>query len=280
MLRLASIPPRLRRARVAAVTPVAAALAGVLLMVASPGCMETRVVSSSWDSLREIADPPPESQSDGRRVRGQAYAVELATFTGRDRLQLAFDFANLARTDAQIADVWFVDRSEDAVVYAGRYSRKDHPEAQAKLKAVRAATLEGQRAFRKAQLVSIDRSQQGTRDQHDLSQYSGYRTLLLAVYDASFGNDFRRAAEEAADELRAEHEVDLYYYHGPNQSLVTAGLFTQMDFVPVDGVDSYGPAIRQMQERFPHTQRNGEFLIGEDLTTTDQREPTVIVRVP
>lgn len=274
-----SITPALRR--VHRRSPIVVAAAAVLLTITTaPGCVETRVVSSSWDGLREIADPPPQNDADGRRVRGQAFAVELATFTGQDRLQQAFDFANLARTDAQIADVWFVDRVEDAVVYAGRYPRKDHPEAKAKLKTIRAATLAGNRTFRRAQLVSIDRNQDGTRDQHDLSQYSGYRTLLLAVYDANFGRDFRRAAEETADQLRGEHDVDIYYYHGPNQSLVTAGLFTQMDFVPVDGVDSYGSAIRQMQDLFPHTSRNGEFLIGEDLTTADQREPTVVVRVP
>lgn len=251
-----------------------------MLLFLTAGCVETRVVSSSWDSLREIADTPPEDREGGRRVRGQAFAVELATFAGRDRLQESFDFANRVRTDAQVADVWFVERGQEAVVYAGRYSRKNHPEAKAKLKAVRAATLEGRRPFRKAKLVAIDRSQQGTRDEHDLSQYSGYRTLLLAVYDNNHGNEFRRAAEEFAEKLRAEHDVDLYYYHGPNQSLVTAGLFTQTDFVPVDGVDSYGPAIRQMQQLFPDTQRNGEYLIGEDLSTDTQREPTVVVRVP
>ncbi|MBB6428725.1 hypothetical protein [Algisphaera agarilytica] len=238
------------------------------------------MVSSSWDSLRELADPPTEQGKDGRRVRGQAFAVELQTLEGTDRLQLAYDYANVVRTQAQIADVWFVDRGQDAVVYAGRYPRKDHPEARAKLKEVRAATVEGKRVFRKAKLVAIDRKQAGIRDKHDLSQYSGYRTLLVAVFDENHGKEFRRSAEETAEALREEHEVDIYFYHGPNQSLVTAGLFTQMDFVPVDGVDSYGPEIRQMQEIFPHTQRNGEYLIGEDLASEDKREPTVVVRVP
>jgi len=261
-------------------TPLLVGLASLLVLLFTVGCVETRVVSSSWDSLRQIADAPPEQDQAGRRVRGQAFAVELAVFTGRDRMQESFDFAHRARSEAQIADVWFVERGDDAVVYAGRYRRQDQPEAKAKLKAVRAAVLDAKRPFRKAKLVPIDRRQQGTRDQHDLSQYSGYRTLLIAVYDQGFGNDFRRAAEETADDLRAEHDVDIYYYHGPNQSLVTAGLFTQTDFVPVNGVDSYGPAIRQTQELFPHTQRNGEFLIGDDLTTDTKREPTVVVRVP
>ncbi|MEM9420205.1 MAG: hypothetical protein AAGA25_14295 [Planctomycetota bacterium] len=251
-----------------------------LLATLSIGCVETRVVSSSWDSLRELADPPPEQSKDGKRVRGQAFAVELQTFSGADRLREAYDFANTVRTKGQIADIRFVDRGRDAVVYAGRYPRKDHPEAQAKLKEVRAATIDGKRVFRKAKLVAIDRKQAGIRDKYDLSQFSGYRTLLVAVFDANHGKEFRRAAEETASDLREEHEVDIYFYHGPNQSLVTAGLFTQMDFVPVDGVDRYGPDIRQMQEVFPHTQRNGEYLIGQDIATEDKREPTVVVRVP
>ena len=260
---------------------VALVTAGLLTAsLMSMGCVVTRQKSSTWDSWREIADPEPRETADNRRVRGQAFAVELKQFTGADRLQQAYDFSNLVRTEAQIADVWFVDRGRDAIVYTGRYPRRDHPEAKAKLTAVRAATLDGKHEIRKAKLVTIDQRHAGTRDEHTLSQYSGYRTLLVAVFDSNYGQDFRRAAEELADELRAEHEVKVYYYHGPNQSLVTAGLFTQMDFVPVNGVDSYGPAIRQMQEVFPFATRNGEVLIGEDLTTEDQREPSGGVRVP
>lgn len=256
----------------------AAGLMLITSLLAMPGCVETREVGGTWHRWRELADPPREAGSDPQS-RGQAWAVELETFTGRDRLSEAFAFSNQVRGAGQIADVWFVDRGQDAVVYTGRYARKNHPEAVEKLKAVRQATIDGKRPFRKAQLVTIDRGR-GTRDQHDLSQYSGQRTLLVAVYDQDFGRDFRRAAEKNADQLREEHDAPIYYYHGPSQSLVTVGLFTQYDFVPVNGVDSYGPRIRELQETFPHTRRNGKLLRNPELTTEDQLEPTIIVRVP
>lgn len=257
------------------------AAAGLVLLVLvglTVGCVETREVGGTWHRWRELADPP-RGEGQDPRVVGQAWAVELQTFTGRDRLSEAFDFSNRVRAEGQIADVWFVGRGQDAVVYTGRYPREDHPEAVEKLKSVRQATLNGKRPFRNAKLVTIERGR-GTRDANDLSQYSGRRTLLVAVYDASFGDDFRRAAEEYAEQLRAEHDHPIYYYHGPSQSLVTAGLFTQYDFIPVNGVDSYGPRIRELQEIFPHTRRNGELLRNPELTTEDQLEPTIVVRVP
>ncbi|MEM1109047.1 MAG: hypothetical protein AAGH99_10200 [Planctomycetota bacterium] len=251
----------------------------IFLSSISSGCVETRVVSSRWDSLRKIADPKPDPDNPVRRASRQTYAVELGTFTGANRTGEALEFASTARTQGQIADVWSLDRNNLTTVYAGRYPRQDHPEAQAQLRNVRKAKIDGRRAFSKAQLVPI-LGGQSTRDPNDLRQHSGFRTLVVAVFEPDYGDDFRRVAEATADKLRTEHEVGVYFYHGPNQSLVTAGLFTLRDFVPVNGVDTYGPAIRQMQQRFPHTRRNGELIPAKQPTAEAPYEPTVVVRVP
>ncbi|MEM6459439.1 MAG: hypothetical protein AAF710_08630 [Planctomycetota bacterium] len=251
-----------------------------LALAVSAGCVETRVVGSSWDDWREMADPP---RDDGtpRAARGQAYAVELGRFDGPERLKEAYAFAGRLRAEAGLAEVWFMDLGAETAVYAGRYPRRNHPDAKAMRAAVRAATLDGHRPFRRAELVPLTRGGPAERDAFDLSRYSGYRTLLLGVYEPDFaGGNHRAAAEAEAARLRAEYEIPVYYYHGPNQSIVAAGLFTQADFVVVNQADAYGPAIRQLQEVFPHARRNGETITNPELPTDDQLEPTVVVRVP
>jgi hypothetical protein len=247
------------------------------LLVGGVGCVEQRVVRSSWDNFEQMADPPPNA-GGGRSAPGQAYGIELASFNGPDRLRQAYDFSHAARVDAGVPDVWFVNRGDRAVVYSGRFSRPNHPDAKAALKAVRTAKLDGQRPFREAQLSPIDRSR-GVTGEFDLAQFSGYRTLLLAVFDPDYPN-FREAAEQYADELRDEHDLPLYFYHGANQSIVTAGLFTLADFVPVNGVDTYGPAIRSLQKTFPFALRNGRTIPNPEVQNEEKLEPTIVVNVP
>ena len=253
------------------------ALAALAVFGTAAGCVETRVVGGTWERWREIGDKPADSGVAGRR--GEAWAVELDRFEGPDRLTQAFNFSQQARAAGQIADVWFLDNGREVVVYAGRFARKKDPAAAEQLKAVRAVTINGQRPFRKAQLVTIERGR-GTLDPHDLSQFSGYRTLVVATFDKNLGSNFRSVAEQHASELRSEHDHDVYFYHGPNQSLVTVGLFTQKDFVVVDGYDAYGPEIRELQLTFPHTKLNGDTIFNPEAGTPDNLEPSVISQVP
>lgn len=259
------------------------AAAGLWLLICLAGCVQERVVRSSWDDLAAMGDNPPPTDTEGnRRVRGQAYAVRLAELRGDRPLRDAYDFAQRVQRETQLADVWFLDHGDVAAVYLGRYPREDHPDAQRALRQVRAARLDGRRAFADARIVPIDRrrGEGAGLDEHDLRQFSGYFTLLLAVYEQEYGRDFRTAAEQYAQQLRDDTGHDIYYYHGPNQSIVTTGLFTRADFVAVDGVDTYGPRIRERQEEFPHALRNGQTIRNPEVPTDDQLEPSIIVRVP
>jgi hypothetical protein len=264
-------------ARARAITLLSLLLIGGL---AGGGCVERRVVSSTWDTYEEMADPKPDADrprsSSGRRG---GFSIQLAEFTGPDRLKQAYDYSRQLRQQAQVPDVWFLDRGDTAVVYTGRFPRTNHPEAAARLKQVRGARIDGGRPFRNAQLIAVDESRTHG-DPNDLSQYSGYRTLLLAVFDPAYPGDFRRAAEDYAAQLRQEHDFSFYHYHGVNQSMVTTGLYTLRDFVPVNGVDQYGPAIRERQAIFPLALRNGEKMPSPDVPGDEKFEPTIIVNVP
>ncbi|MEM7625644.1 MAG: hypothetical protein AAF333_08450 [Planctomycetota bacterium] len=251
------------------------------LAVSGAGCVETRVVGGTWERWKQLGDARPDP-GDASARRGEAYAVELGRFEGGGRMNLALDFAQKVRAAGQIPDVWTLDNGQTIIVYSGKYARKNHPDAAAQLRTVRAAVIDGKRPFNKAKLVAVERGQ-GQRDVNDLSQYAGYRTLLLAAFDRDYGPDFRNTAERYADQVREEHaqaNIDIYFYHGPNQSLVTANLFTQADFVVVNGYDAYGPAIRELQLTFPHALHNGQTISKPDAETPDKLEPTVIVRVP
>ena len=116
------------------------------------------------------------------------------------------------------------------------------------------------------------------RHEHDLRNHPGAYTLQIGFYDEQFGDQFRQAAQEAAQVLRNDgHEA--YFYHGPHRSMVTVGLFTENDFVQ-DGVQSvYGPRIRELQQKHPYNLGNGRTLIQKVAGENLGEQPSFIVRV-
>jgi hypothetical protein len=103
-------------------------------------------------------------------------------------------------------------------------------------------------------------------------------SLQIGFYDDAFGPDFRQAAEQAAAALHQQGE-QAYYYHGPNRSLVTIGLFTENDFVQQGPQRAYGPQIKQLQQRFPYNLANGLTQIQKIDGRTIGEQPSFIVRV-
>jgi len=245
------------------------------------GCIEEREVSSSWDWLRSQADPKPTEAGQARRST-QGWAILLQRFEGENQQLNAYHFAAGIRESGQVADVWFTDVDGATAVYAGRFQTETDPIAKQTLASVKAASINGQRTLRKAKLVPLTHGRSGAgAAPYDLSQHNGYRTLLIAVFDPEHGSNFRRSAEQYAAQIRQKHEFEeVFFYHGPRQSLVTAGLFTYNDFETIEGLDHYGPRIKQMQALFPHTLKNGKTIPGGQAADGSGLEATVIVRVP
>ncbi|MFI4862236.1 MAG: hypothetical protein ACIAXF_16350 [Phycisphaerales bacterium JB063] len=246
--------------------PTIAFLALVTLLLALPGCeTETRVLNSTWtDSFGEIADRRPEPQEsldpNDPHVRSpQGYAVEVARFSGPDASVQAFRLAADLRTEAGLGDLWQSEGSQSAIVYAGRFRDPRSDRAKGMLQVVRAAQFNGGRPFAGAQLVALsgDGGEQDIYNEHDLRNYRGRITLQIGFYDVNYGNNYRAAAETAVQVLRDQGE-EAYFYHGPNRSLVTVGLFTRAQaLVPNGQTEMYSPAVRALQERFPHNLMNG-----------------------
>lgn len=254
----------------------------VFLALTAVSCVETRVVSTRWDRLREIADPPP-AASDGppTAARGTRYAIRLRAFRGEERLEQAYAFSSALRETGQIPGIWFINRGEETVVYAGRFRRPDSQDAKSSLKRARSTQFEGGRPFRRAELVPIDPNREGVADRWDLRPHHGLRSLVVEIYDAGATRDFRQRAETRAAELREETDLEVYYFLGNHQAYVSVGLFDPaIDYVMSGGVETPGPRIRALQERFPRIQRNGEPIKSPEAGTDDGTEPTVVIQVP
>lgn len=239
-------------------------LAALLLFVA--GCeTQTRVLSSTWtDNFGEIADRRPEDRaaldpSDPRVRSPQGYAVQLARFTGPDAATSAFALTTKLREQAALADLWYAEAGTATTVYAGRFRDPRDDRAKQMLSHVRGAQVDGTRPFSDARLVPLSGSGNGEAvyNEHDLRNHAGSITLQIGFYDINYGPNYRTAAETAVDVLREEGE-EAYFYHGPNRSLVTIGLFTRAEaLVPHGQTEQYSPAVRALQERFPHNLMNG-----------------------
>jgi hypothetical protein len=109
----------------------------------------------------------------------------------------------------------------------------------------------------------------------------GHYTLQIGYFEDP--NDpalARQTAEQWAGQLRSQGTA-AYYFHGPNRSMVTVGVFpANAASVSETGVVTYSPAVRQLQQQFPHNLYNGNTIRVKlrDGRTIDQ--PSFLVRIP
>ncbi|MEM1355217.1 MAG: hypothetical protein AAGC44_03825 [Planctomycetota bacterium] len=245
--------------------------------------METRVVSSSWDPLRELADPEPVSRDldprDPRVVSPRGYAVELARFSGPDAAARAFDLSARLREQAGLAGLWTSDQSSQSIVYLGRFRDPRTTQAQNALQQARGTQLGGLKPFSRAQIVPLSGGEAATLPENDLRNHTGQYALQIGYYDLGFGADFRKAAEDRVDQLRDQGH-SAYYYHGPNRSLITLGPFTyEQAFIRSGQVDVYTAQVLDLQRAFPYNLRNGQEPL-EAFTLEEQGiQPSFVVLV-
>lgn len=261
------------------------AVLGVLVVAA--GCTYERVVYDGWANLRAMADPKPTLDSDKRPSSDKPdhqpqsrWAILLGTFHGAARHERARMLIRSLQRQAAIPDLWMQDAADQVHVYRGRYAHRHSAQAENDLRQTRLVSLEGQRPFTSAQLIPVGTgSAPAPTDPLDLSRFSGMYTLQIGFYDDQYGNDYRQAAQRATAALRQQgHEV--YFYHGPHRSMVTAGLFTDRDFIQRGAVRAYGPAIEALQKKFPHNLGNGLTLVEKVRGKEVGTQPSLLVRVP
>ncbi len=247
------------------------------------GCgVETRTISSSWDALAEFADPKPDPDDASRfgdRAGGQGWAIEIERFEGDRRASDAQYLTLMLRDQTSINELWWEDIDGVATVWSGRYRDPTSAEAQAALRRVRRATIDGEARFADAELKPLIGGGRRFLDPFNLKQYTGFFSLQIAFYDETYEGDPRQAAEQHARRLREDGE-EAYFYHGPHRSLVTIGLFSEHDFTRRGTMDAYGPRIRELQAKFPHNLRHGKEKVMDEIEGQDLgAQPSFVVRV-
>lgn len=281
------------RTLAARVVPGLACLSVLGLLAITPGC-------GGNGSARQ--DPPRGERGElretgralfgsgeSRAVRGEGWSVVLISFRGSNREQVAAEALERVRTRGGLADAYIQQRGENvsAVAY-GRYSSPGDAAAQRDLERIRRVTIDGGQPFASAFLappvVTAERGPLRELDLRNAREIHGSQviyTLQIGVYDPGAGGDAsamqetRRAAEQAAAQLRREGEL-AFFYHGPNRSMVTIGLFTDRDH---GGSFGESAELQRAREQFPHNLLNGQAMRLQGAAGS-RLQPSFLVQVP
>jgi hypothetical protein len=181
----------------------------------------------------------------------------------------------------------------------GRFDSPDEPAAREALDALRAIEIEGERPFAGAVLAPPSPDLlTGSLPQFDLRTVKekfgpdALYTLQIGVYgradrtppESAELAEYRRTAERAVYDLRRQGE-EAYYYHAPNRSMVTIGVFGPDDHDPrTPGLESN--RLSDTRLRHPHNTLNGQGIRERipnrpaDDPTGWKLQPSALVGVP
>lgn len=181
----------------------------------------------------------------------------------------------------------------------GHYQSPDDPQARADLKKIRAIAVDGGFPFADAFLAPPSGEiLRGANTEFDLRNARKNHGGKRAAYTLQVGayarpdrkaptpdelKEFRQAAEKAAAELRREGEL-AFYYHGPNSSSVTVGVFSAEDIDPKSPT-GVPPALKDARAKHPNHLLNGKGVnektgVGPDGRPVFRPQASMIVAVP
>lgn len=282
-------------------------MAAILVMAAAGGCVEHRVVGGTWQDWK--SELPNQVGDGGGRVGEGAnraahvfdqptWAIELASFTGEKQVAAAQRFVGDLQRKTNMPDLWAAADDKKTYVYRGWYLDPGNITGKSDVRQTRMIKVDNKPLFKSAKMVRVDERHgepdrgTGVTRAMNLKRYSGQElySLQVAVYDELFGGNYRQACEKRVAQLNKEGEP-AYYYHGPNQSMITIGLHTHdtaFDRVrvqmepdkPAVWQDNYSATIRQLQERFPRNIYNEQFDEPENADNPAARGSSMIVRIP
>lgn len=239
---------------------------------------------------QEIFKPSGGGGAAGKESKGDAHwSVVIEGFRGADQESMAAIALDKVRTQGGLAGAYMEKRGPATVVAYGRFASgesKEAKEALAKVRGVEIVIAGGvTRPFADA-FLAPPAEIPGSMPEYDLRQAKkrhgdwAIYTLQIGVYariddkppSAEDLKEFRRFAELAVTQLRREGE-QAFYFHGPNKSMVTVGLFGTEDFDPqTPGVES--PGLKVLRKRYPRNDYNGQG-IKEKVKVTNQQGKVV-----
>ncbi len=218
------------------------------------------------------------------------WTIVLAAFRGPDAAEAARQAHARVVGEGGLRDARVEPRGEAVLLTLGRFSGPDDPAVASELTRVRAVKINGLQPFEQA-LLTPPEPTTGTNPEYDLLNVRqlygpGYLyTLQIGSYGRADGRpateserrDARQAAERAVATLRSEGE-QAFYFHGPNYSSVTVGLFRADEVDPQTGLRS--PAFYDLQAKFPYNLLNGAQRMVTLQGEASQPQRSVLVGIP
>lgn len=245
-------------------------------LIAWTGCGQARDEATLKDYAEQsdaVLAPDPVRADEGDRAGGRGWSVLVAMVpSGRQAdAQAMLGTVRAAGLDG----AYLAERSGRPVVVFGSYEDPGLEDAQAGLGKVRGLEVAGMRPFATAVLmpppaarVSAEKASFDLRGVKARLGEAAVYTLQIGVYGrADFDRPteqelalFREQAELAVAQLRSDDE-QAFFYHGPNSSSVTIGVFNEDDHdgTTMPAVESR--QLRSLRERFPNNLLNGEGLM-------------------
>lgn len=227
--------------------------------------------------------PAAGSPGSAAAARPAAWRIVLATYSGENALAQAQAALPIFQNEGGVPEAFVEARRRGAVIALGAYESPSSSAAQRDLARIRAITYNDRPAHPAAFLAPPESRSLGGDPELDLATarerygQSVKYTLQVAVYESDRRAEAARLAEQAAAAYRADGEL-AFYFHGPNRSMVTIGLFTDRDYDPQN--DRVSAELRALIARHPKHLLNGMGVRerGPDGTTRDQ--PTHLVQTP
>lgn len=213
--------------------------------------------------------------------------------TARARAQESLDWI---RSVGGLSEARLERRGSGLVVAYGIYQGADDPEAQADLQRLRATVVDGTRPYAGAMLAPpiLEQASTGRNSQWDLAAVKSTQgpealyTLQVGMYGRTDGAEasardvaeFRASAEKAVAEMRGRGE-EAYYFHSPQRSTVTIGVFGQADYDPLNLPGYRSPALQRAWDAYPHNLFNGQAIREKVPGVEDTRlQPSLLVAIP
>lgn len=202
------------------------------------------------------------------------------------------------QTVGRLPDAFLMDRNGRQIIAVGSFEDPTSSIAKIELERVRQISVEGELPYARAFLAPPSGElSRGSIPEYDLrnakAQHgrSAAYTLQIAVYgreDANPPTDeeidlFRKSAEDAARALRQAGEA-AFYYHGPNRSMVTVGVFTEEDYHLEQGIAVESGRLRAIRDLHPQNLLNGRTIIEHARSasggTVEREQKSFLVAIP
>lgn len=247
--------------------------------------------------LGSLSNPAPE----GGSVASDWWSIVIVAFVGDDAGARAEQGLHKVRVVGGLADAYLERRGAAVVIAYGRYDDASDARAADDLRRIQSMRIDNQTPFDGAILAPPSPERlSGSLPELDLrnavalfGKERALYTLQVAIYgkpDRSAATpeeiaEFRHAAEDAAVILRREGEL-AFYYHAPERSTVTVGVFGQSDYDPVNTPGIESDPLRSARERHPLNLVNGQAIrekihgVKENDPRAHRLQPSFLVAVP